>query len=93
MSHSALCRDSAVRVVAPSDVPLQGLVVDASGMGAPTAGMEKLDSFEDQVWKNRYTVDGQANGWADRQKPGHPDQRWNSSQRRSRTRMPSGREK
>ena len=35
-----------IRVVSPASLPPEGLVVDAGFMGAPTVGLEKLDSHQ-----------------------------------------------
>lgn len=38
-----------VRIISPGAVPAAGLVVDASGMGAPTVSVEKLSGFEEEA--------------------------------------------
>ena len=37
-----------MRVISPDFIPLDALVADAGGMGAPTVGLEKLDSDQDE---------------------------------------------
>lgn len=44
-----LCSGKQVRIIRPDAVPADGLVVDGSGMGAPTVSVEKLSGFEEEA--------------------------------------------
>ncbi|KAK9820469.1 hypothetical protein WJX72_010677 [[Myrmecia] bisecta] len=44
-----MSRGKVVRVIAPAAVPPDSLVVELSGMGAPTVGIEKLDSHQTEA--------------------------------------------